>query len=209
MHTRTRTTALALALAAGLSLSACAGDQAEFAQDPPSGSAADQGTEQEEPATDQSDAAQTAAEETQETEEATTVEPAAEQTVEVEESESVSTEEVAFTLTVHRLVVHDYYLEVEVTVVNDGTEPVDTWYGSGNGSTEPRVFDDRGRVHPFAVQAGGDGQRLTLEPGQGVDAGLVFPGRLDPDAEQVTLDFEALGPEWEGLLFEIPLGAAS
>ncbi|WP_298889459.1 hypothetical protein [uncultured Serinicoccus sp.] len=206
MHTRTRTTALALALAAGLALSACAGDdQAEFAQEPPSGSAADPGTEQEDPPTDQADAT----EETEGAEEATTVEPAAERTVEVEESESVSTEDVAFTLTVHRLVVHDYYLEAEVTVVNDGTESVDTWYGSGNGSTEPRVFDDRGRVYPFVVQAGGDGQRLTLEPGQGVEAGLVFPGRLDPDAEQVTLDFEAIGGEWEGLLFEIPVGGAS
>lgn len=206
MHTRTRTTALALALAAGLALSACAGDdQAEFAQDPPSGSEAAPSTGQEQ-ATDESQSGDGAAEQT---EEPTTVEPAAERTVEVEESESVSTEEVAFTLTLHRLVVHDYYLEAEVTVVNDGTEPVNTWYGSGNGSNEPRAFDDRGRVYPFVVQAGGDGQRLALEPGQGVDAGLVFPGRLDPDAEQVTLDFEALGPEWEGLLFEVPLGAAS
>lgn len=188
-----------------VTLSACTGDDsADFASPPPPATAGDQS----QPTQDQV-AATTAASDTAAAQTAEPVAPATEQTIEVNETLSVSEEDAAFTLTVHRVVVRDYYLEAEITVVNDGAEELPTWYGSGNGSTEPRIYDDQGRVYPFNVQAGGDGQSLKLEPGQGVDAVLVFAGRLDPSAQSVTLDFEELGSAWAEVIVEVPVGSGS
>ncbi|MDO5739852.1 MAG: hypothetical protein Q4P07_06855 [Ornithinimicrobium sp.] len=135
------------------------------------------------------------------------IEPAQPQTVELEESISRSAESESFTLTTHRVMVHDYYIEAEITLLNDADSVLSAWFGSANSG--PQLFDDRGRTYPFQVQAGGDKKILQLQSGEGLDAVLVFAGRLDPDARALTLDFSELSADtWSQVTFEVPLGGA-
>lgn len=209
MNTTRRRPWFALALAGAGSLSACAGEgQATFeaSADPSVQAEADDG-----PGQATAEGAESAEEGSTQgtTEEGTTaeVEPAAARTIEVDESESNSDERDAYTLTVHRVVVNDYYIEAEITLVNDGDQRLKTWYGSSN--TSLRLFDDQGREYPFQVQAGGDSGSLILESGEGVDAVLVFAGRLHPEVEQLTLDFESIGARWPQFVVAVPPGSAA
>lgn len=189
--TTTRTTALALA--AALTLGGCSqGETATF--DEPAEVAAQERTE---------------APAQQDTEEVTataveTVEPAEPRTIEIGETESFSDEDAAFTLTVHRLVVNDYYVEAEITVVNDSDQQLRTWRGGGS-SASPRLYDDRGRRYTFQAQPGSDGGQLILLPAEGLDAVLVFAGRVDPEAGRLTLDLSEIGDDWSQMTFEVPV----
>lgn len=190
-----------LALAAALALSACSNDQPasfEASDSEPATAAADSTPD---PAAGTTPAGEPAG---AEGETATTVDPASEQTIDVGESIERSSEEAAFTLTTHRVLVHDYYVEAEVTVVNDGDDGLSTWYGA-SGTYSPNLFDDRGRTYAFQVPAGYDGESLELQPGEGVEAVLVFAGRVDPEARQLTLDFSDLGDLWSQVAFDVPL----
>lgn len=190
-----------LTLAAALALSACSGGgdpiEEQASDQPSAASGAAPQTSTPAPA----DAAGQAAATT----DPNAVEPAQAQTVELGESMSVSTEESAFTITVHRVLVHDYYVEAEITLVNDADDELKTWYGSATAGS-PRLYDDRGRTYAFQVQAGGDDQTLRLQPGEGVDAVLVFAGRVDAEATALTLDFsEIYGDGWSQVSFDAPL----
>lgn len=139
------------------------------------------------------------------------VEPAEQQTIEINEERAKSGDWGGYTLTVHRVTVQDYYVEAEITIVNDSPATLPTWWG-GNHS-RPRLYDDRGREYRFQVQAGGDGDRLSLEGGEGLNAVLVFAGKVDADARSLTLDLSELGGlsdvDWGQMTFDIALGNPS
>ena len=130
------------------------------------------------------------------------VEPAKRQEIAVDEVKEVSTKDAAYTLTITKVVVNDFYIEAEVRLVNNGTNALQAWYG---GASAPRLFDDRGREYPFQVQAGGDNKSLRLEAAEGLDASLVFAGRLGPDVKALTLDFQKIDPAYNQVEFEIPV----
>lgn len=131
------------------------------------------------------------------------VEPAKRQEIAVDEVKEVSTTDAAYTLTITKVVVNDFYIEAEVRLVNNGTQALQAWYGSA--SSAPRLFDDRGREYPFQVQAGGDNKSLRLEAAEGLDASLVFAGRLGPDVKALTLDFQKIDSIYNQVEFEIPV----
>lgn len=131
------------------------------------------------------------------------VEPAKRQEIAVDEVKEVSTKDAAYTLTITKVVVNDFYIEAEVRLVNNGTNALQAWYGSA--SSAPRLFDDRGREYPFQVQAGGDNKSLRLEAAEGLDASLVFAGRLGPDVKALTLDFQKIDSIYNQVEFEIPV----
>lgn len=131
------------------------------------------------------------------------VEPAKRQEIAVDEVKEVSTKDAAYTLTITKVVVNDFYIEAEVRLVNNGTNALQAWYGSA--SSAPRLFDDRGREYPFQVQAGGDNKSLRLEAAEGLDASLVFAGRLGPDVKALTLDFQKIDAIYNQVEFEIPV----
>lgn len=139
------------------------------------------------------------------------VEPAAHQVIEIGEEKSYSGEFGAYTLTVHRATVQDYYVEAEITIINDSDRGIGTWHGADN-CCSPRLYDDRGRTYRFQVQPGGSGQTLRLEPGEGINAVLAFAGRVDPAARQLKLDFTDItdyrNVEWNQMIFDIPLAAS-
>lgn len=176
-----------LAVAAAFALSACGGGEGDE-----SASTTASATEESQAAESESDSSDEGA-----------VEPAEPQTIEVDETLSNSTEDDAFTLTVHKVAVQDYYVEAEITLVNDGDGKLNSWYPSDN-YLAPRVYDDRGRTYAFQPQAGADG-RLRLLPGEGVEAVLVFAGRVDPEARSLTLDFSDLGNAWSQISVDVPL----
>lgn len=135
------------------------------------------------------------------------VEPAEPRTVEVGETYEYSEDGTAYTVTVHRVVVNDYYVEAEVTIVNDGNKRFLTLYTS---SSMPALYDDRGREYAYQQHAG-SGEQLFLESGEGLDAVLVFAGRLDPQARTVTLDLGRMGGSedpFQQAIFEIQVGGA-
>lgn len=187
MTTRPRRLA-GLAVAATLALSACGGGEAD-----PTASTTEATTE-----------GDTAKETGPASSDGTVVEPAQPQTIEVGETQSNSTKDVAFTLTLHKVAVQDYYVEAEITLVNDGDDDLKAWYGHSSVSS-PQVHDDRGRTYAFQPQAGGEGESLRLLPGEGVEAVLVFAGRVDPEARSLTLDFSELGDSWSQISFDVPL----
>ena len=131
------------------------------------------------------------------------VEPAKRQEIAVDEVKEVSTKDAAYTLTITKVVVNDFYIEAEVRLVNNGTNALLAWYGGAPSA--PRLFDDRGREYPFQVQAGGDDKSLRLEAAEGLDASLVFAGRLGPDVKALTLDFQKIDPAYNQVEFEIPV----
>lgn len=199
MKKSTHRPAIALALAASLALAGCAGET-EATFEPDSAASSEQA-----PAADPADGStQTSPAEDEEAAEDAPLEPAAPRTIEVDETESFGDGDTAFTLTVHRVVVNDYYVEAEVTLVNDSDETLRTWRGGGSRSA-PRVYDDRGRDYPFQAQPGSDGSQLTLQGSEGLDAVLVFAGRLDPDSRQLTLDLSEIGSDWSQMTFEVPI----
>lgn len=137
------------------------------------------------------------------------LEPAQGRTIEVNEALTHSGEREAFTVTVHRVAIHDYHVEAEVTIVNDGANQQKAWFGATN-CCAPRLFDDRGRVYTFQIQPGGKNESVTLQGGEGVNAVLVFAGRVDSEATELTLDFtEILSDEdaWSLITFDVPIGA--
>lgn len=190
MTTRPRRLA-GLAVAATLALSACGGGETEPSAST-TGAAAEEGTAKETGPTSS---------------DGTVVEPAQTQTIKIDETQSQSTKDEAFTLTVHKVVVQDYYVEAEITLVNDGDDELDAWYGNSTVSS-PQLYDDRGRTYAFRPQAGGDSETLRLLPGEGVEAVLVFAGRVDKDARSLTLDWSELGDAWSQITFDVPLGDA-
>lgn len=199
MRTHQHRTLVALALAGTMSLAACAGDDPATFEQVEGEAAGETGTDE---AVASADPAEGGTEE-----EAAAVEPAEPQTVELEETRDVSGDDEAFTVTVHDVSVHDYYVEAEVTVVNDSDSQLTTWYGGTTSA--PRLYDDRGREYTFQPQPGGEDQRLRLEGREGVDAVLVFSGRVDPETSSLTLDLEDIGTSWSQLTFDVPLGGGS
>ena len=186
MTTRPRRLA-GLAVAATLAPSACGGGEAD-----PAASTTEAATE-----------GDTAKATGPTSSDGTVVEPAQPQTIDVAETQSNSTKAVAFTLTLHKVAVQDYYVEAEITLVNDGDDDLYAWYGGTVSS--PQVYDDLGRTYAFQPQAGGEGERLQLLPGEGVDAVLIFAGRVDPEASSLTLNFSELGDSWSQISFDVPL----
>ncbi|ANS80210.1 hypothetical protein SGUI_2814 [Serinicoccus hydrothermalis] len=198
MRTHQHRTLVALALAGAMGLTACAGDDPATFEQVEGEADGETGADEAVASADPADGATE--------EESTAVEPAEPQTVELEETRHVSEDEEAFSVTVHDVSVHDYYVEAEVTVVNDSDDELATWYGASNNS--PRLYDDRGREFTFQPQAGGEGETLYLQGREGVDAVFVFAGRVDPETSSLTLDLEALGESWSQLTFEVPLGGS-
>lgn len=204
MTHRPRRATAAIALVGALALVGCSGDgegspaTVTVTADAP-GNAADGSAET---GTGDADAGDEATEEV--------IEPAEQQTIEIGEEKAYSSESGAYTLTVHRAVVNDFYVEVEITIVNDSDQEIGIWYGARHSS--PRLFDDRGRVYAFQIQAGGDNEMLHLASGEGLDAVLVFAGRVDSKARELTLDFTELpdyrNVEWPQMTFDIPLAGA-
>lgn len=204
MTHRPRRAAAALVLVGALGLAGCSGDAEGSSEtvtvtaDAPAESdattdAADGETDAE--STDESGAEETDA----------AVEPAEAQTIEIGEEKTYSGEKGAYTMTVHRAVVNDYYVEAEITIINDGDSGITLWSG---GNNKPRLFDDRGRDYGYQLHAGADGL-LRLEAGAGMDAVLVFSGAVDETASSLTLDFSDLTSwdvEWNQVTFDIPLG---
>lgn len=180
-----------LAIVAAFALSACGGGEGDEA---PSTTAS---------ATGESQAAESGSASSDES----AVEPAEPQTIEIGETQTVSKEGEAFTLTVHKVVVQDYYVEAEITLINDGDDDLEAWYGHSSVSA-PLLYDDRGRSFAFQPQAGGKGESLRLLPGEGVEAVLVFAGAVDTDAQSLTLDWSELGDNWSQVTFDVPLQGA-
>ena len=197
MRTTTRARAAAGATMLALALSGCSGGDATF-EGPGEATS---------PAAEQTTAPGESAPASPSGTASASVQPAADRTVEVEEVRKVTDDDVALTLTLHRVTVHDYYIEVELTAVNDADDQVTLWYGD---QLNPTLFDDRGRQYRYQVQAGYESRGLELRGGEGVDAVFVFAGALDPDATSLTLGFEKLVTE--GLkreTFEIPVGGTA
>ncbi len=132
-----------------------------------------------------------------------------------EESETISTSDVVearvfevdetqtndvgdLEVTVERVIVHDYHVEVELTAVNDHPEDARRLWMDRN-TNRPQLFDEQDRRFAYQHPAGyNTGDSVTLEPGQRLDAVMAFGGRLHPDAETLTLRFLALQLEgWE------------
>lgn len=197
-----RLTYAAAPLALALILSGCSGDSAEQATVTVTADSDATGTGADGDGTDTATDGEAADGESEEV-----VEPAQTQTIEINDEQSYSGEDSAFTLTVHRAVVNDYYVEVEITIVNDGDTRLDTWYGGG-WRQMPRLFDDQGRIYPMQVQAGGDSETLRLSSGEGLDAVLAFTGRVGDNARSLTLDFSEMNfdDSWNQMTFDIPLG---
>ncbi|WP_151525942.1 hypothetical protein [Serinicoccus kebangsaanensis] len=192
---------VAIALAGTLSLAACAGDDPATFEQVENGPTAEEGGDPVAESAEPTEEPEVADEET-----TAPPEPAQPQTVELDESRTVSEDDTAFSVTVHDVSVHDYYVEAEVTIVNDSDRQLATWYG-GNASS-PRLYDDQGREYTFQPQPGGDGSTLLLEGREGVDAVFVFAGRVDPETTGLTLDLQELGGPWSQLTFEVPLGGS-
>ena len=135
------------------------------------------------------------------------VEPAKGRTIEVNETKTASAEGRAFSLTVHKVVIKDYHVETEITLVNDTAEPLRAWYPSEYSG--PQLFDEAGRKYLFQGQA--DGKQLTLQGGEGVNAVLVHAGRVDPEARTLTIDFTGLDSSrkelWSQITFDVPVGS--
>ena len=188
-----RLVALAVAAASTLALSACSGDdKATF----------------DSTASQQAGASASSSPGAEGDATATVVEPAKVRTIEVNEEKSFSSKDAALTFTVHKVVINDFYVEAEITLINDGTKKLNAWYGS-SGTFAPRLFDDQGRDYPFQVQPGGKGQSVRLKAGEGLNAVIVFAGRVDPQARQLTLDFTELDSNaeaWSLITFDVPVG---
>jgi hypothetical protein len=202
MTTPARRPALALTLVAALALAGCSSTP-EATFEPAASDAAAPADDGTATATDTGSDSGTGTDEAAATE-VEAVEPAEPRTLEIGETESFSDEDAAFTLTVHRLVVNDYYVEAEITVVNDSDDQLRTWRGGGS-SASPRLYDDRGRGYTFQAQPGSDGGQLILLPAEGLDAVLVFAGRVDPEAGRLTLDLSEIGDDWSQMTFEVPV----
>lgn len=206
---RHRRAAAAFALVGALALTGCSGD-GEATPETVTVTADAAAGEDDTTAEDGTGDADGTDEATGEDETEDVVEPAEQQTIEINEEKAYSSESGAYTLTVHRAVVNDFYVEVEITIVNDSDQEIGIWYGARHSS--PRLFDDRGRVYAFQIQAGGDNEMLHLASGEGLDAVLVFAGRVDSKARELTLDFTELpdyrNVEWPQMTFDIPLAGA-
>ena len=70
--------------------------------------------------------------------------PAEQQTIEINEEQAKSGDWGGYTLTVHRVTVQDYYVEAEITIVNDSPR-LCTWWGGNHPSLA--FYDDRGREY--------------------------------------------------------------
>ncbi|GAA4397333.1 hypothetical protein GCM10023153_21120 [Ornithinibacter aureus] len=185
----------ALAVAATLALTACSSDDKATFDASEGGQQSSQSTEGSEGSTGSASGS------------AEAVEPAKAQTIEVNETKTSSTERAAVTLTVHKVVINDYYVETEVTLINDGAGEVNAWFPSDFSG--PQLFDDQGLKYLFQGQA--SGKQLVLQGGEGVNAVLVHAGRVGPQARTLTLDFTAINPRnkelWSQMTFDIPVGS--
>jgi hypothetical protein len=92
-------------------------------------------------------------------------------------------------VTVERIIVHDYHVEVELTAVNDHPE-ADRQLWQGFNFNSPQLFDEQDRRFAYRHPAGyNSGDSVQLEPGQRLEAVMVFGRRLHPDARVLTLRF--------------------
>lgn len=119
----------------------------------------------------------------------------------------MSTDEEAFTVTVNKAIVNDYYVEVELRIVNDGDKALTLWSDHATYKA-PRLFDDKGRTYAFRPEAGAKDSRLSLQGAEGLDAVLVFAGRLDATAQRLTLDLSEMGDHFNQVEFAIPVKAS-
>jgi hypothetical protein len=97
--------------------------------------------------------------------------------------------------------VHDYHVEVELTAVNHHPEDDRRlWHGMNFGL--PQLFDEQDRRFAYQHPAGyNTGDRITLAPGQRLDAVMMFGRRLHPDAQVLTLRFiDEVLEDWEWIV---------
>lgn len=139
------------------------------------------------------------------------VEPAEERTIEVNEVIEYAGEDSAYTFTLQRVVIHDYYVEADVTLVNDGTRDLGVF--SQHSGVFLKLYDDRGRTYEWVPPAGADSMMTKLVAGEGMNVTHVFAGRLSPQARSLTLDFsEATGlgaaKPYRDVVIEIPVTGA-
>lgn len=107
-------------------------------------------------------------------------------------------------LTVDRALVHEHWIEIELSVTNLHTESRKSLWGSGG--SRPRLFDEQDRRFEYQHPAG-TSNIIRLDAGQTAEAVLVFGGRLHPNAETVTLRFG--GQDIGSPEFTFPISQAS
>lgn len=101
-------------------------------------------------------------------------------------------------VTVERIIVQDYHVEVELSALNDHPEERRRLW-MGRNTIRPQLFDEQDRRFEYQHPAGyNSGDSVALEPGQRLEAVVMFGGRLHPDAQTLTLRFLAMELEdWE------------
>lgn len=109
-------------------------------------------------------------------------------------------------VTVQRVIVADYHVEVELTAENSDPEEtfplINDLYTQHANSRRPSLFDQQDRRFEYQHAAGMDiGDDIQLEPGQRLEAVVMFGGAVAPDAEVLT--FQMLDGEWE---WQVALG---
>jgi hypothetical protein len=111
--------------------------------------------------------------------------------VTIDVGETQATDDGTVEVTVERMVVHDYHVEVELTAVNDDPEEDRGLWRGGVEGRRPLLFDEQDRRFEYQHPAGYDDMnRVSLAPGQRVEAVLVFGRRLHPDAQTLTVRFQ-------------------
>jgi hypothetical protein len=111
--------------------------------------------------------------------------------VTIDVGEVQATDDGTVEVTVERMVVHDYHVEVELTAVNDDPEDERNLWRGGVEHRRPLLFDEQDRRFEYQHPAGyDDPDHVSLAPGQRVEAVLVFGRRLHPDAQTLTLRFQ-------------------
>jgi hypothetical protein len=109
----------------------------------------------------------------------------------IDVGETQATDDGTVEVTVERLVVHDYHVEVELTAVNDDPEDDRGLWRGGVEHRRPLLFDEQDRRFEYQHPAGyDDPDHVSLAPGQRVEAVLMFGRRLHPDAQTLTLRFQ-------------------
>lgn len=122
--------------------------------------------------------------------------------IELDETRATNNGDVEITM--DRALVHDYWVEVELSMTNLHTEDRMSLWGSGN--SRPRLFDEQDRRFEYQHPAGMDNM-VSLQPGQTVDASLVFGGRVHPNAEVLTVRFETGDVGIEEFTFSLAEGS--
>ncbi|MTV24493.1 hypothetical protein FTX61_03550 [Nitriliruptoraceae bacterium ZYF776] len=104
-------------------------------------------------------------------------------------------------VTVHRALVHEFWVEVELTVRHLGTDGRAAIWSSGGG--RPLLYDEQDRRFEYRHPAGTNNV-VRLEPGQTAEATMVFGGRVHPDAQQLTFGLDGWDIGNETFTFLLP-----